>query len=64
MLNKILNDDRLKNAKIWVTGNANSNKHMLSINDELNYIHDYTEYYYELSIEKFDTYLSNSDNLK
>ena len=64
MLNKILNDDRLKNAKIWVTGNANSNKHMLSINDELNYIHDYTEYYYELPIEKFDTYLSNSDNLK
>jgi hypothetical protein len=64
MLNKILSDDRLKNAKIWVTGNANSNKHMLSINDELNYIHDYTEYYYELPIEKFDTYLSNSDNLK
>lgn len=40
MLDYLLTSEGTKNVKLWSTGNAASNKHMLAINDELNYKED------------------------
>ncbi|MHA2504386.1 MAG: GNAT family N-acetyltransferase [Candidatus Kariarchaeaceae archaeon] len=56
MLDKLLSDPRL-DARYWMTGNANSNEHMLRINTELGYRHCYSEYDYEVPVDKIREYL-------
>ena len=58
MLLYILQREEYKNAIYWVTGNANSNKHMLAINDELGYKHTYSELWYDIPRQEFRKLLS------
>jgi GNAT superfamily N-acetyltransferase len=57
MLAKLLSDPRSKNAKYWPTGNADSNSHMLKINDILKYRPVYYYAIYEMPRVDFERYL-------
>lgn len=57
MLSKLLSDPRSREVIYWITGNADSNSHMLKINDTLRYRP--VSYYpdYEISRLDFEKYL-------
>jgi GNAT superfamily N-acetyltransferase len=57
MLERILTDERTKEAKLWITGNASSNQHMLKINEELNYEGYYQEKFFEIPIDSYLNWL-------
>ncbi|MDH5646449.1 MAG: hypothetical protein OEZ01_10595 [Candidatus Heimdallarchaeota archaeon] len=58
MLSKMLSHDRRKDLVYWTTGNADSNEHMLKINDVLKYKPEYYELIYEISRDEFSNLLS------
>jgi predicted GNAT family acetyltransferase len=57
MLARILIDKSKKNYKFWVTSNANSNKHMIKINDELRYEERIIYNAYEFDIDQLENYI-------
>lgn len=65
MLEKLLTDPISKDkVKYWITFNANSNKHMIAINDELGYVQSSLEYTYEFPIENLKNYFLTGISLK
>lgn len=59
MLQRLLTDPLTKNkVKTWMTWNAQSNIHMIAINDELGYVESFLQHQYEVSIDKLKEYLA------
>jgi GNAT superfamily N-acetyltransferase len=60
MLERLLTHEKTKGKVLyWITFNAGSNKHMISINNELQYIESGITTQYEISIYEFQNYLLN-----
>ena len=57
MLERLLTDPISKNkVRYWITFNAKSNNHMISINDQLGYVQSSLEHMWEIPLDKLKNY--------
>ncbi|MHA1992220.1 MAG: GNAT family N-acetyltransferase [Candidatus Hodarchaeales archaeon] len=57
MLKKLLTSESTKNYQYWVTSNANSNQHMININNQLRYKEIIKYFAYEFDKKSFEEFL-------